>query len=184
METIYKKLFELRKEIGKISKDLDNPFHKSKYFDINKLLEHVMPLAEKHGLLVMQPINGSEVCTEILDIDSGESLNSRLPLPNEQNPQKLGSAITYYRRYTLQSLLALEAEDDDGNKAPVPQSEKKNEITEWLSEDRYKKYLEEASAEQIEQVLEKYNGKSGKGMKKAYKTALEQRRNELEMIAA
>ena len=29
----------------------------------------------------------------------------------------MGSAITYYRRYTLQSLLALEAEDDDRNKA-------------------------------------------------------------------
>jgi hypothetical protein len=37
-------------------------------------------------------------------------------LPNLQDPQKLGSAITYYRRYTLQSLLGLQAEDDDGNK--------------------------------------------------------------------
>jgi hypothetical protein len=37
-------------------------------------------------------------------------------LPNLQDPQKLGSAITY-RRYTLQSLLGLQAEDDDGNKA-------------------------------------------------------------------
>jgi hypothetical protein len=36
-------------------------------------------------------------------------------LPN-LHPQKLGSAITYYRRYTLQSLLGLQAEDD-GNKA-------------------------------------------------------------------
>jgi hypothetical protein len=41
-------------------------------------------------------------------------------LPNLQDPQ-LGSAITYYRRYTLQSLLGLQAEDDDGNKQSAPQ---------------------------------------------------------------
>ena len=40
-------------------------------------------------------------------------------LPEISDPQKLGSAITYFRRYTLQSLLALQAEDDDGNKAIV-----------------------------------------------------------------
>jgi hypothetical protein len=38
-------------------------------------------------------------------------------LPEINDPQKLGSAITYYRRYTLQSLLALQAEDDDANLA-------------------------------------------------------------------
>jgi hypothetical protein len=39
-------------------------------------------------------------------------------LPNLQDPQKLGSAITYYRRY-IYSLLGLQAEDD-GNKASAP----------------------------------------------------------------
>jgi len=38
-------------------------------------------------------------------------------LPSASTPQQLGSAITYYRRYTLQSLLSLQAEDDDGNEA-------------------------------------------------------------------
>jgi hypothetical protein len=41
-------------------------------------------------------------------------------LPNIQDPQKIGSAITYYRRYSLQSLLALQTDDDDGNKASQP----------------------------------------------------------------
>jgi len=36
------------------------------------------------------------------------------------DPQKIGSAITFYRRYTLQSLLGLQSEDDDGNKAIPP----------------------------------------------------------------
>ena len=46
--SIYKQLFEAKKEIGKISKDSKNPFFKSKYFDINSLLEHVEPILQKH----------------------------------------------------------------------------------------------------------------------------------------
>ena len=40
-----------------------------------------------------------------------------MQLPNDLDAQKMGSAITYFRRYTLQSLLALQALDDDGNLA-------------------------------------------------------------------
>jgi len=40
MKGIYNKLFSLQSEIGKISKDQTNPFYKSKYFDINQLIEH------------------------------------------------------------------------------------------------------------------------------------------------
>jgi len=43
-----------------------------------------------------------------------------MKLPKNLDAQKIGSAITYYRRYTLQSLLALQAIDDDGNLASKP----------------------------------------------------------------
>jgi len=116
--SIYKKLFEAKKEIGKISKDSTNPFFKSKYFDVNGLLEHVEPILQKHGLLLLQPIKDGLVTTVIIDPeDVNISVSSEMQLPNIQDPQKLGSAITYYRRYTLQSLLGLQAEDDDGNSA-------------------------------------------------------------------
>ena len=115
--SIYKKLFEAKREIGKISKDSTNPFFKSKYFDINSLLEHVEPILQKHELLLLQPIEEDKVITSILDIESEKFISSGIKLPNITDPQKLGSAITYYRRYTLQSLLGLQAEDDDGNKA-------------------------------------------------------------------
>jgi len=59
----------------------------------------------------------SKVCTMIIDVENGEEMISEMPLPNITDPQKLGSAITYFRRYTLQSLLALQAVDDDGNTA-------------------------------------------------------------------
>tara|TARA_R110000772_G_scaffold7397_1_gene25256 strand:+ start:271 stop:768 length:498 start_codon:yes stop_codon:yes gene_type:complete len=114
---IYTKLSEVKKEIGAISKDSTNPFFKSKYFDINGLLKHTEPLLQKNGLLLLQPIIKGEVFSEIIDIESGESVTSSIPLPDINDPQKLGSAITYFRRYTLQSLLGLQAEDDDANAA-------------------------------------------------------------------
>jgi hypothetical protein len=117
---IYRKLLAAKKEIGKISKDSTNPFFKSKYFDVNALLEHVEPILQHYGLVLLQPIKNNAVFTVIVDSESGEQIDSGITLPNLTDPQKLGSAITYYRRYTLQSLLGLQAEDDDANKASRP----------------------------------------------------------------
>tara|TARA_R110000796_G_scaffold48672_5_gene116719 strand:- start:1752 stop:2279 length:528 start_codon:yes stop_codon:yes gene_type:complete len=114
---IYTKLYNVQLEIGVISKDVTNPFYKSKYFDINSLIAQLHPLFEKHGLLLLQPIENNEVKSIILEINGDGKVQSSIPLPNIQDPQKLGSAITYFRRYTLQSLLALQSVDDDGNKA-------------------------------------------------------------------
>ena len=125
---IYTKIAAVKSEIGAISKDSTNPFFKSKYFDINSLLRHVEPLLEKNGLLLLQPIINNEVYSEIVDVESGDGVCSSIPLPKIEGPQKLGSAVTYYRRYTLQSLLGLQAEDDDANaasKATNPKSDKK-----------------------------------------------------------
>tara|TARA_Y100000401_G_C8250693_1_gene187993 strand:+ start:131 stop:592 length:462 start_codon:yes stop_codon:yes gene_type:complete len=113
-ESIYNKLYKVQREIGAISKDSTNPFYKSKYFDINSLIKQVTPILEKHKLLLLQPIKDGEQYSIIFDLDGG-SVESSLKLPTDLDAQKIGSAITYYRRYTLQSLLGLQAEDDDGN---------------------------------------------------------------------
>ena len=114
---LYKKLLEVKKKVGAISKDSTNPFFKSKYFDINTLIEHVDPLLCENGLVLIQPIRDNQQYSIIVDVDNGEQVESHLELPNISDPQKLGSCITYYRRYTLQSLLGLQAEDDDANAA-------------------------------------------------------------------
>ena len=114
---LYTKLNEVKKEIGAISKDSTNPFFKSKYFDINSLLKHVEPLLQKNGLLLLQPIIKGEVFSEIIDIESGESVVSSIQLPQIEDPQRIGSCVSYYRRYTLQSLISLQSEDDDANSA-------------------------------------------------------------------
>ena len=131
---INQKIYNLKKEVGAISKEETNPFFKSKYFDINGLIKHLEPLLDKHKLILLQPIVNGSVISEIRDLESDEVITSSLQLPIFDDPQKLGSCITYYRRYTLQSLIALQSiEDDDANKASQPSTPKENEPTDWLN---------------------------------------------------
>lgn len=125
MKELLKALANVKKEVGVLSKTELNPFYKSKYFDINSLIEQVEPLLEKNGLLLLQPIVNNEVKSIIYHCESGDCVESAIQLTQFNDPQKLGSAITYYRRYTLQSLLGLQAEDDDANKtvAKPPQTQ-------------------------------------------------------------
>ena len=109
---ICKKLYKVQKEIGGISKDSTNPFYNSKYFDINSLIKQVTPILEKHNLLLLQPIEDGKQYSRIIDLDGG-MVESSLALPTDLDSQRIGGAITYYRRYTLVALLGLQAEDDE-----------------------------------------------------------------------
>ena len=117
------KLLEFQKKVGAISKDSVNPFFKSNYFDINKLIEVIKPILNELELVLLQPlseINGkSALRTIILDTELKTSpyeiVDFITPLPENPDPQKMGSIITYYRRYAIQSLLFLQAEDTDGD---------------------------------------------------------------------
>lgn len=112
---IYIKLWKAKQEIGKVTKGNDNPFFKSKYADLNSLLEATEPILLKYDLIVLQPIINGCVCTRIINIDNGEYVESSLQLPVVTDPQKQIAGVTYFRRATLQSLLSLQAVDDDGN---------------------------------------------------------------------
>lgn len=119
------KILKIQTEIGVLSKDQTNPFFKSKYLDINGLLAQLLPLLAKYKVCVTQPLCevGGKPCllTEVYDTEKNESITKGfMPLPDIQDPQKMGSAITYYRRYALQSLFLLQAQDDDGNHASEP----------------------------------------------------------------
>jgi hypothetical protein len=105
--------------IGKVVKNATNPHFKRSYADINALLETVEPILHENGLILLQPIHDNILLTQIIDIDSGQKVESWLTLPLIQDPQKMISATTYYRRATLQALLSLQAVDDDGNSIKV-----------------------------------------------------------------
>lgn len=118
---IYEKLLEAKKEIGKATKSSTNPHFKSKYVDINALIETVETVLLSKGLVLLQPIENGKVYTRIVDAESEQMIESFIELPTTGTPQAMGSAITYFRRYTLQSLLSMQAQDDDGNLASQPQ---------------------------------------------------------------
>ncbi len=132
--TLFQKIGEVQQAIGKISKDKKNPFYKSSYFDINGLLDVLMPELKKQGLIVMQPISCKIIDTAVVNSlmtiisDGDKAVDYSIALPMNIEPQKLGSAITYYRRYSLQSLFCLQASDDDANATKGTTPVKKAEI--------------------------------------------------------
>ncbi len=113
-------------EMGKAIKDSTNPHFKSKYADLASVCDAVMPSLNKNGIAVMQcpSMAGNKVCIEtILAHKGGGIMRSILELsPTKADPQGVGSAITYGRRYALQAISGISAEDDDGNAASAPQS--------------------------------------------------------------
>ena len=154
--TLHQKLHRAKLAIGKVTKNATS--HHSKYADLNAILSTVEPVLLENGLLLIQPIQGNSVCTQIVDVDSGAMLESCMDLPQGVNPQNMGSAITYYRRYTLQSALSLQAVDDDGEKASK-EEQPKEVVKETLSAERFKGALDKIAAGEytVEQLKSKFN---------------------------
>ena len=179
MKELLSKLSKAKQEIKPIIKSETNPFYKSKYFDINALLDQVEPILESHGLLLLQPIKDNKVVSVIFDTDTEQALESSIELPPLTDPQKMGSAVTYYRRYTLQSLLALQADDDDGNLASK-KSEPKIKPVEGkprLTDTGYDFLMNKGTADQINEALE--NRSMGIVQENKLKEKLEQLKTKL-----
>ena len=155
METknIYQKLSEFQSIVGKLRKDQTNPFFKSKYADINTVLDVIREPLKKAGLSFYQTPQIAEngdvyLQTTIFDITAKEGQHPhklcgsvKLILAKE-DMQGLGSAITYARRYALVSMLGLEQEDDDGNRS-VPSKDLKDfdPATEKITFGKHKGFL-------------------------------------------
>ena len=109
-----------QKKIESVIKDSSNPFFKSKYADLTSVIEACKEQLNNEGIAILQPINTDAVETILVHI-SGEWFSSSTPIvcKEQNNPQAMGSAITYAKRYGLQSMVLLPAEDDDGNVASV-----------------------------------------------------------------
>ena len=105
------KLLEFQKQISKIKKDAKNPHFKNTYATLQQVLSEVKPVLNDIGLLITQPIDERGIGTVITD--GKDSISSFIPMPVGLAPQPLGSCISYFRRYTICSLLALEILDDD-----------------------------------------------------------------------
>lgn len=123
MKTLYTALLAAQKEFPVVKKSDSNPFFKSKYAGLPSVLEVVLPILQKHGIVMTQnPISEDGrigVATVLTHAESGEQRESHFTMPlSKQDPQGAGSAITYARRYAIVSILGLNVdEDDDANSA-------------------------------------------------------------------
>lgn len=120
MQELLTALVKAKPVFTAIPKDKTNPHYKSKYASLDGVLAAVEPALHQNGLVIVQTVEESHLVTRLYHT-SGQSLESKLPIPvGISDPQKLGSAITYYRRYAVCSLLSVTAdEDDDGNNAKL-----------------------------------------------------------------
>jgi hypothetical protein len=120
--------------MGKVGKDAVNPHFKNKYASLSNIIEATTPHLNAVGLSIIQLPCESGLETMLLHT-SGEYISSvsLTPCKDASNPQALGSALTYARRYALGAVLSLNIdEDDDAQRAtvaPAPQPKAKAELT-------------------------------------------------------
>ncbi len=133
VKEIYGALASAIGEIPNPPKNATNPHFKNRYADLSGILDTVKPILKKNGLAVVQGVetesNLVKIQTRIIHV-SGEWIESELTLQAAgTDPQKIGSAITYGRRYSISSMLNIAADDDDdgeenrkkeNQKAPEP----------------------------------------------------------------
>lgn len=123
ISNLSKALLVAQKAMGAASKGSANPFFKSKYADYGAVLEVVKEPLNNAGIVVMQPTTVKDgktlVATTLLHSESGEYITGEIEVvaAKQNDPQAYGSALTYARRYGLQSMLSIPSEDDDGEKS-------------------------------------------------------------------
>jgi hypothetical protein len=116
MKNILKKLYTIQGEQLKFKKDKTNPFFHSQYLTLDALNEGLNPILQKHKLVIYHYTENKEVKTSVADIESGETITSSFPIQEGLEPQKVGSTITYGKRYNVGQLFnIITDEDDDGN---------------------------------------------------------------------
>jgi hypothetical protein len=119
-------LVKAQTKIKAALKDSTNPHFRSKYADLSSVVDAVKSPLLECGISFLQGVQDAEggVAVETMLLHtSGEWISSTLRIPAvKQDAQGYGSAITYGRRYGLQSMCGVPAEDDDGNAATASNS--------------------------------------------------------------
>ena len=114
--------------IERVTKSARNDYFKSNYADLNAVMDACKKLYNDNGITVIQAVDHDEhgefVETTLMH-ESGQYIASRMKLrATKEDMQAYGSAVTYARRYTLQTITFLGAEDDDANEASGKQATK------------------------------------------------------------
>jgi hypothetical protein len=120
---LYTALSNAQGKIENAKKTSLNPHFKSKYTDLAAVWDACREAMTSEGLAVVQlPCEappGQVGLLTIITHKSGQSLQEKffMPVAQANNPQAVGSALTYAKRYALLGAAGIAPEDDDGNAA-------------------------------------------------------------------
>ena len=114
-------LLKAQKNIKTVQANSENNHFQYKYADLASVIEACKKPLNDEGISILQAVEGTSVETILLH-ESGEYISCSVSIVSKDpnDPQKMGSAITYAKRYGLQSLVLLPTDDDDGNGAATP----------------------------------------------------------------
>lgn len=128
---IHAKLLEFQKLNITVEKDGKNPHFNSEYTTLDEVLSKVKgPLNNLNVVIVQAPGYRTEtnadmeygLFTRLIDTEDDSFIEGFVPYLEATNAQKLGSNLTYARRYSLIAMLGLGDDDDDGNAASAPKA--------------------------------------------------------------
>lgn len=119
-----KALLNVQRQLHPIPKDAENPFTKSWYASLKSVMAACRDALLDNGIWLCQypvPVDAPGclgLVTKLTHAESGQWQSSLavVPMP-KTDPQGMGSAITYLRRYSLTAMLGMVTEDDDGERA-------------------------------------------------------------------
>lgn len=133
MSKLTEALLAVQKELTKVDfpKTAKNPHFNSNYCPLDKIMEKVLPVLHKHGILLIQRpcfVHGPDgvvpaLWTSFEHPESDDSIGDTMILAMaKMDPQKQGAGITYARRFALQAFLGIVPEDDDDGNAASGQT--------------------------------------------------------------
>lgn len=144
LNELFAALAKAQGEMGVASKNSANPFFKSKYANLEQIVQAARPALSKNGLSVTQLIwdeedSGCYVYTK-LGHSSGQFICSRKKInAKAEDNASIGSATTYVLRRTFQAITGVvsgDEEDDDGQAAD---NLKHNQKSQTYFDDKYAK---------------------------------------------
>ena len=127
MSEIWKALLEVQKEAPALQRDGLNPHFKSKYVTLETVMQTVLPILNRHGVVLVQATDYDDnLITKLIHADTGELESTAMRMVmSKDDAQGYGSAMTYARRYAIMGMLGLVADaDDDGNAASTAPAKK------------------------------------------------------------
>ncbi len=122
MNELAKALVKAQSAMNHAAKDSKNPHFKSAYSSLASVIDAVRPHLSVNGLAIVQKTHDAEggVCVEtVLIHESGQEMSfGKLFVPaSKQDSQGFGSALSYAKRYSIQTALCVASADDDGEAA-------------------------------------------------------------------